>query len=515
MLEKLLSKYPAGSDITVMNMNYRYPHRDENGVKKPDTLTVVYKDNVTRKKGHITIKNPKYRFAVIENKDLYTNKDGEEYPLLFTSEDNVKMIEVPYQKVSKAIAEITHREAIYNDALAAGDRDTIKRLQLHPSIMNSDQDIEDHYRVEFAKLYTNNIEKLNKAYFDIEVDIKNIAGDFVQPGEAPINAISFLDEQHNKTHTFLLRQPENPLIAQMESLVKSGIINQKYIYDFIQDAVGGRKKMRQLELENLEFNLHWFDTEIELLVAFFQTVHKYNPDFIEGWNSGDFDLRYILARIEALGFKIEEVVCDYNWEEDKYVKHYVDERHKNEFAERGDYTFISGDTVWLDQMIQYCSRRKAKMGSMGSTSLDTIAELVAGIHKLDYSHITTDIGKLPYLDYITFVLYNIMDVICQKCIEFKTQDLEYIFSKCIINNTSYRKGHRQTVYLINRFTREWDKLGLIIGNNTNKGNEKPEKFAGALVGKPENTSNYSKIHVNGYPILVCDNLVDFAQAKVA
>ena len=229
MIEKLLKKYPEGSDITIMNMNYRYPHRDENGVKKPDTLTVVYKDNVTRKKGHITIKNPKYRFAVIENKDLYTNKDGEEYPLLFTSEDNVKMIEVPYQKVSKAIAEITHREALYNDAVAAGDRDTIKRLQLHPSIMNSDQDIEDHYRVEFAKLYTNNIEKLNKAYFDIEVDIKNIAGDFVQPGEAPINAISFLDEQHNKTHTFLLRQPENPLIAQMESLVKSGVINQKYI----------------------------------------------------------------------------------------------------------------------------------------------------------------------------------------------------------------------------------------------------------------------------------------------
>ena len=73
---------------------------------------------------------------------------------------------------------------------------------------------------------------------------------------------------------------------------------------------------------------------------------------------------------------------------------------------------------------------------------------------------------LPWLDYITFVLYNIFDVIVQKCIEYKTQDLEYIFAKCIVNNTSYKKGHRQTVYLINRMTKEFDKLGFVIGNNT-------------------------------------------------
>lgn len=509
MLEKLLKKYPEGSDITVMNMNYRYAHKNDDGSRSPDTMTIVIKDNTNGKKDHITIKNPKYRFGVIENKALYTNKNGEEYNLLFVDEKDVKYMEVPYNQITKVIAQITGKEGYYNDAISVGDRDALRKLHKEPSIMNSDQDIEDHYRVEFAKLYKNSIEKLHKSYYDIEVDIKNISGDFVQPGEAPINAISFLDDVYNKVHTFLLRQPENPLIEQMEKLYKSGVINQEYISNFIKESVGGYKKWIRLGLEHTEYNLYWFDDEITMLVAFFSLVHKYDPDFIEGWNSSDFDLRYILARIEALGMDPVEVVCDYNWPEDKYIKHYVDMNHKNEFAERGDYTFISGNTVWMDQMIQYCSRRKAKMGSMGSTKLDVIAENVAGIHKLDYSHITTDIAKLPYLDYITFVLYNIMDVICQKGIENKTNDLEYIFSKCIINNTSYRKGHRQTVYLINRFTKEWDGLNYIIGNNCNKWNSKPEKFAGALVGKPENTSAYSKIHVNGIPILVCDNLVDF------
>lgn len=509
MLEKLLRRYPEGSDITVMNMNYRFPHKDEDGIKRPDTMTIVIKDNTTGKKDHIVIKNPKYRFYVIRNKALYTNKNGEEYNLLFTDESNVDPIEVPYQKISKAIAEVCDKEADYYDALEARDKARLKAFHQEARIMNSDQDIEDHYRVEFAKYYTNNITKLNKSYFDIEVDIKGIVGDFVQPGEAPINAISFLNESTNRIYTFLLKQKENPLIDQMEKLYLSGKINQQYIHDFVQEAVGGYKKMNSLGLDNLDYKLFWFDSEIELIYSFFKIVHECDPDFIEGWNSSGFDMPYIIARIEVLGYKPEDIMTDESWKEDRYVKHFVDQRHLNEFAERGDYTFISGNTVHLDQMIQYCSRRKAKMGSMGSTKLDTIAELVAGIHKLDYSHITTDIGKLPYLDYITFVLYNIMDVICQKAIESKCNDLEYIFSKCIMNNTSYRKGHRQTVYLINRFTREWQKLGYIIGNNANKGNSKPDKFTGALVGKWYNTSNYSKIHVNGRPIMVCDNLVDF------
>ena len=179
------------------------------------------------------------------------------------------------------------------------------------------------------------------------------------------------------------------------------------------------------------------------------------------------------------------------------------------FAERGDYTFISGHTVWLDQMIQFASRRKAKFGSFDSFKLDDIGMKVAKVRKLDYSHITNNITMLPWLDFTTFFLYNIFDVVVQKCIEQKNEDIEYIYAKCMINNTSYRRGHRQTVYLINRMTKEFDKLGFTIGNNVNRWNEKPEKFAGALVHDPVYTSDYAKVKINGISIFVVNNLQDF------
>ena len=47
-----------------------------------------------------------------------------------------------------------------------------------------------------------------------------------------------------------------------------------------------------------------------------------------------------------------------------------------------------------------------------------------------------------------------------------------------------------------------------MGNNVNRWNEKPEKYAGALVGRPENTNNYSKIFINGRPTMVANNMID-------
>ena len=193
----------------------------------------------------------------------------------------------------------------------------------------------------------------------------------------------------------------------------------------------------------------------------------------------------------------------------KVVRNYVDDRHKNELAERGDFTFISGLPVFIDQMIQYASRRKAKIGSMKSFKLDDIGLKEAKVRKLDYHHITNSVTELPWLDFKTFFLYNVMDVVCQKCIEAQTQDLEYIFSKCVVNNTTYQKGHRQTVYLINRMAADWYKMGYIIGNNCNRENEKPPKYLGALVGDPLNTNDYSKIKVDNRPIWLCDNLIDY------
>lgn len=507
MLEKLLKIYPKGSDITLMNCFYQYPVKDPiTGNRKDDFLVIVYKDNTTGKKDHIIIKKPKYKY--------YTLKPGipANHNKLFIEKEYLDEHECEYRYLNKDVAISLGREADYNDAIQMGANSSAikKMLFTDPRLFNADQSIEDKYRLEFSKFYPNNIKKINKAYFDIEVDSRYISTDFPEPelAEAPVNAISLFDERTNRVITFLLRNPNNNLIEKFENEYNSGIFKESDIQNFVMDAVGGYKKFVRNKLNNTSFELLFFDSEAELLRRFFETVYELDPDFIEGWNSSGFDTNYMYNRFIKLGLDPQVEMSDKRWNM-PYVSLFIDEKNKNDYAERGDFLNIACNPVWLDQMIQFCSRRKAKMGSFTSFKLDDIGKLTAGVKKLSYSHITNNLVELPYLNYMIFVLYNIMDVIVQKCIENKAQDIEYIFAKCIVNNTSYKKGHRQTVYLINRMNKEWEKMGYIIGNNINKWNEKPPKFAGALVGDPLKTSDYAKIKLDGIPIMVCDNLQDY------
>ena len=101
-----------------------------------------------------------------------------------------------------------------------------------------------------------------------------------------------------------------------------------------------------------------------------------------------------------------------------------------------------------------------------------------------------------------------MDTIVQRCIEERTQDIDFVFSKCLINNTRYEKCHRQTIYLVNRACKCFYENGFIIGNNQNL-NTEAVPFAGALVGDPTHNSDYSKLKGINQTYNVIDNSVDF------
>lgn len=501
MISDLEKKYPEGSDITIMNTYYQYPLWEDGKKLMDDFITIVYKDNKTGKKDYINIKKPTYTY--------YKYKEGVQAPLynqLFEYRDKLEPVEVPFQDLEYSIAQNTNNVEFYKNNLITKNKAANKRLHMEPNIFFSDQSIENHYRFRFANTYTNDISPITKGFFDIEVDGKWSKYDFVQMGECAINCVSFMNDATNTIYTFILRDERNPLIQIFEDELKSGKFTISDIREFIDKAMDGNSARYNLDKAN--FNIQFYDFEIELLEDLFRTIHECSPDFIEGWNSSSFDLEYIIERIKAIGYDPSDVMCDKSWPI-KVVKNYVDQKNINEPAERGDWTFISGLPIWIDQEIQYASRRKSKIGSYNSFKLDDIGEIEAGVHKLDYSHITRSVTELPWLDFKTFVLYNIMDVVVQKCIEFNTNDLEYIFSKCIANNTVYPKCHRQTVYLINRMAADWYKQGYIIGNNVNKDNEKPPKFEGALVSDPLKTNDFSKLRINGTPIFICDNLQDF------
>ena len=499
----MLDRYPNGSDLTILNCFYQYATKDEEGKRVPDYLVIVYRDNVTGKKNHEIIQNPDFTFYITKNQ-------APNYNQLFIERDKVEPVTCKYAGLKKKIAELTGNLDFYNDNISMGKSGENEKLHTLTNIFSSDISIEDYYRKEFGKKFTNNTYKLSKAFFDIEVDTRYMAGDFVEMGECPINALAYFSCNNNglKITSYLLRDNRNNLIEEFENEVSFNIFSESDIKNFIEENIGGWKQYKRFNLDQVGIEIKFFDNEIELLSSFFNQVHYDDNDFILSWNGSAFDIEYIIARISVLGYNPVDIMCDKTWEV-KQVRNYVDQKNLSNFAERGDYTFISGNTVWIDQMIQFASRRKAKIGSFTSFKLDAIGEVVAKVHKLDYSHITKNIAMLPWLDYKIFVLYNIFDVIVQYCIEYKNNDLEYIFAKALMNNTSYKKIHRQSVYLINRMGKEWEKMGYVIGNNVNKWNEKPDKFAGALVGNPLNINDYSKIKINNIPIMAADTDQDY------
>ena len=494
--------YSKGANLTLLNTMYIKPKKTLDGKYSPSIMTIVYKDNDTGLKGKKEIVNPNYEYYML--KDEY-NID---YNPLFLEREKLIKITVPYVDLEKDIAERTGNLDFFYDNIKSQNYRANRRLHEHVRVLGSDTNIEDHYRERFSELYKNDIVPITKSYLDIELDNRgeNFNG-HIEYGKFPINAVTVCMEHIDKTFTFLLRNEDNPSAIEFEkNLSKETFIELK---EFIKKQVGGEAGEIKYKLDKMDYQMLFYDDEVTLISDIFKCINNFKPDFVLAWNMA-FDIPYIMERLKVLGINPQDVLChpDFKY---KSAYYYIDERNANAFAERGDFAKISSYSVYLDQMIHFASRRKSGK-AINSFSLDSIGEMTVGIKKLDYRHITQDLSELPYIDYKTFVFYNIMDTIVQKCIEIKTGDIDYIFSKCLINNTRYHKGHRQTVYLTNRGRKDFKKeeKELILGNNINAMN--PDKsfiIPGAFVGDPMLVSDYGRIRLNGVPVNLFNNCDDF------
>ena len=96
MIPELLSIYPEGSDITIMNTFYQYAVWEDGKKLSDDFIILVYKDNKTGKKYHKTIYEPEYTFYVL--------KEGEKvvpYSRLFIERDKVEPVTVKFKELEK------------------------------------------------------------------------------------------------------------------------------------------------------------------------------------------------------------------------------------------------------------------------------------------------------------------------------------------------------------------------------------------------------------------------------
>ena len=505
----LIPGYPEGSDITVMNVTYIRPKKTEDPLTGKykygsDYICIVYRDNVQKRKFHKLIKDPKYTYYILDPK---YNKP---YNQFFVPSDKVEPVTCKYRDLEKDIAKHVGKEELFKDNIQSGNYKQNRMFHAETRIFTSDMNIEDHYRAKFAEEYTNNAFDLHKAFFDIEADSINMMGDFPEMGECPINCLSLYDEKLNIIFTYILRNPKNVLIEEFEKETEIKAL-YKELYDFIIEAVGGQAAADEFGVTGVKQEFHFFDSEISMLAGFFKKIHKIQPDFVEAWNMA-FDIPYTIQRIINIGYDPVQIMSDSEYEEEaKSAFYHIDTRNYNDYAERTDFAVIGGNIVWLDQMLQFAQKRKSKIGSFTSFKLNDIGNDTVGVKKLDYSHITHDISKFPYLDFKLFVFYNIMDTVVQKCIEARCKDLDYIFTSAIANNTSYRKCYRQTVYLANLITKDFKAQGFIRGNNVNRlvATEKPDKYAGAIVTDVTLTGPAPRMEINGVTSMIVNDDVDF------
>lgn len=495
MDKSFIKGYPIGANISLLNAIYHKPKKDpETGKYGKDSIDIIYKDLDTMEKKVQHIDEPEYTY--------WMTNDGVpvDYNKLCIEIKDVHPVTCKYNDLKKDIAEKTGNLDFFYDNLRTGNAKDNDKLFNIPSVFNADMHIEDFYRYKFDLLYKNEQFKPTKLYFDIEADTIDMRGDFPEPGECPVNAITLVDDINKRVYTLLLENYNNPLIDKFK-MEKDIPVKIK---QFVQDCVGGWKQEHRFGLQEFEYKIIFYDEEIKLLSDTFNVINVIKPDFAIAWNIA-FDLPYLIQRIINLGYDPSDIICHKDFKI-KECYYHIDKR-ADKFEERGDYAQVSSYSVYIDQLITFASRRKGQR-SVASFKLDYIGGLFAGVKKLDYSHITTNISKLPYLDYRTFVMYNIMDTIVQLCIENRIGDIDFIYSKATANNTRYAKVHRQTTYLVNRGVKDFRNMGYILGCNVNKSNEKVG-FAGAFVADPTLVSDKPRVKIDGRPTMLCDNLDDF------
>ena len=498
----IIGEYPKGYPLSLLNTIYHYPRKDRNGKWQPGAIDLIIKDNNSGEKFLETIVDPMYEYYM-----LLDNVQIPNYTLEYAMKEDCKCIIVPYNQLQKDIAERLGKLNQFYENCRNGNRAANKTMcNYAPNILMSDMDIEDNIRFQFSHTYENNYTKPSKSYLDIEADVINCKGDFVELGECPINAVSFIDDQSLVIHSFLLRNDKNPLIAKFEEETKSPMLHMR-LKQFLINAVGGTEQAKKYKVDKMEVKFHFYDEkdEIVMLQHLFNYINNLKPDFVLAWNMA-FDIPYIIQRIINLGYNPKDIMChpDFKYKEVSYL---IDERNQFNYEERNDFAKISSYSVYLDQMIHFASRRKGQ-SAIANYRLDYIGQITCGVKKLDYSHITKNLAELPYKDYETFVFYNIMDTIVQYCIEYKVNDINSAYNNVLLDNTRWSKIYRQTVYLKNRAAKSYYNYGMIIGNNVNQNTPKVS-FPGAFVADPKLNSDYSKKRINGRPVSIYDNLDDF------
>lgn len=467
-------------------------------------LVIVYRDENTNEKKFHLIESP--------NMTFYVANEGVDIPhhLDFIEKDKVEPVSVKYSDIGLELAKIAGEEYVrdYFNTLKKSSYWAKKKFHKLPFIFNSDMEINDYYKMKFLTTFKSEKKRISKSYFDIEVNISKIIGfpdEHVAPSE--IDLITYIHVDTKKSYTYILMTKDNPTI---QHYMDNRIVYQQKMEEII-DA----------DNEGFEFIFEFFDSELDLIKAFFQQVNQDKPDVCMAWNAR-FDLLTIINRLKN-EFNVDIADLAHHPDFPKEVKHafYYEDKKGRDLEKRSDYFQCSSYTLFMDQLVLYASIRSAQ--TQRSYSLSSIAKDELKDDKLDYSEFSS-LKTLSYDDFWTYLVYSVKDVYLLHKLEQKLDDLDMLFTIGENTFTRTQKALRSTISESNKATKFYSDQGYIRGNNINISEfkdddgavdkEKDEKYVGAWVALPSLNANRGK-NLYGRPSkFVYDHVVDVDLASL-
>ena len=436
----------VGPNQEVIPLNYLY--FNERDYRKPDVLSIVYKDVATGVTHVQNIQNPVIEVWIV--KPEYRNNPFMNYNHIWMEKKYLEPHKVPYRSRYKRIAKI----------LGLKDSELAKTS---PLVYFSNLDIRNYYALQFIQEYKiPETYHLNIGLFDIENDIIDI-DHFPQPGECPISLIAFIDVTNESVYQFIL-EPEGPAFSiDPDTGNRYDYRDQvQYLKEHVKDYVKQLHEMFDESYGVLDYHILFINNEADMIRKFFKLLDVLNIDFAEAWNAA-YDMSNLTTRPERLLIDPKDLICSNKFEakECKFV-----EDKNPQFHKRKHTCQIAHPTVFIDQMVIYAGIRSA-MGRIPSLKLNAIAKKEIGDTKLDYSE-EGNIRTLPYKDFWKYCLYSIKDTLLQLGIHRKTDDISSIFSRMVEDGLLANEVFTSTIQLTNSMSTFLLKNDMIPGNNANK-----------------------------------------------
>jgi DNA polymerase elongation subunit (family B) len=429
--------------------------------KKSDKLVLV--ETLNGEKILHSIKNPTISFFV--DKENINRERAE----MFVPVSDVDAIRnVPYRELGSVLADITGKSDWYRSACKSGAwREAEYKLHQHPSLHQTDIHIEDHYIGKYIDKHSTSIDlspKLHKAFWDIEVDPTYGNPFDVENCPCPVDALSLYDDRSNTIFVFILRNEDNPQIAEFERNVDS----------HIKEAVD------RFKLKKCQMSFH--EDDLDLLSSFFDVINKnLKPDILASWNQ-HYDFQYSMNRIKRLIKKDPaEVMCPKEFPIKRVF--YWQNPNITDWAMKSDYAVCASYTNYIDQLITYANLRST-LGKKDSYDLDSIAREELGTTGKD--PLDVPMREFSRHDFKRYIFYNMNDAHLLGRIEKVTGDIDLIYQIAMITRTRIHKAWRKTTSLKNLALKFMLDRGFVMSNNHNIERGNTGKFKGAYVMSPDN-----------------------------